>query len=48
MATAAGDKVAADAFYVQATRLQPENPAMWYQLGLFRYIAGDLGVRTTR
>jgi len=42
VATAADDKLAADAFHVQATRLQPENPATWYQLGLFRYIAGDL------
>ena len=38
----AGDTPAADAFYVKATRLQPENPATWYQLGIFRYIAGDL------
>ena len=42
VATEAGDAAAAEAFYVQATRLQPENPATWYELGLFRYIAGDL------
>ena len=38
----AGDTPAADTFYGQATRLQPENPTTWYQLGIFRYIAGDL------
>ncbi len=38
----AGDTSAADTFYVKATRLQPENPETWYQLGIFRYIAGDL------
>lgn len=38
----AGDIPAADAFYVKATQLQPDNPATWYQLGIFRYIAGDL------
>ena len=37
-----GDAAAADAFYVRATRLQPENPATWYALGLNRYIGGDL------
>lgn len=42
VATGAGDAAAAEAFYVQATRLQPENPATWYELGLFRYIAGNL------
>ncbi len=36
------DDPAADAFYVRATRLQPENPATWYALGLHRYISGDL------
>ena len=36
----AGDTRAADTFYAQATRLQPENPATWYQLGVFRFIAG--------
>ena len=30
---------AAEAFYEQATRLQPENPETWYELGLFRQIA---------
>lgn len=38
----AGDMPAADTFYAKATRLQPENPATWYQLGVFRFIAGDL------
>ena len=42
VATAAQDASGADAFYVQATRLQPENPATWYELGLFRFIKGDL------
>ena len=42
VATGAGDAAAAEALYVQATRLQPENPATWYELGLFRYIAGNL------
>ena len=38
----AGDKRAAETFYEQATRLQPENPATWYELGLFRQLAlGD-------
>lgn len=41
-ATAADNPAAADALYVQATRLQPENPATWYELGLYRYIEGDL------
>ena len=27
------NRAGADAFYVQATRLQPENPATWYELG---------------
>ena len=40
--TRAGDNGAAEAFYEQATRLQPENPATWYELGLFRQLAlGD-------
>ncbi len=42
VATAADNPSGADALYVQATRLQPENPATWYELGLFRYIKGDL------
>ncbi len=42
IAELAGDPRAADEFYAQATRLQPENPATWYQLGVFRYIRGDL------
>ncbi|MSO96131.1 MAG: hypothetical protein EXQ81_10130 [Thermoleophilia bacterium] len=33
---------AAETFLVQATRLQPANPATWYELGIFRYVAGDL------
>jgi hypothetical protein len=44
-ATIAGrarDNRAAETFYEQATRLQPQNPATWYELGIFRYIAGDL------
>ena len=36
-----GDNGAADAFYVRATRLQPENPSTWYQLGAFRQALGD-------
>jgi hypothetical protein len=43
-ATIAGrarDNRAAETFYEQATRLQPQNPATWYELGIFRYIAGD-------
>ena len=42
VADLAGDTSAADIFYVKATRLQPENPATWFQLGIFRFIAGDL------
>jgi len=41
VASLAEDKAAADAFYVDATRLQPENPSTWYQLGVFRYALGD-------
>ncbi len=38
----AGDNRAAEDFYEQATRLQPENPATWYELGVFRQLAlGD-------
>ena len=42
VADLAGDTSAADIIYVKATRLQPENPATWFQLGVFRFIAGDL------
>jgi hypothetical protein len=35
----AGDERAAEAFLEQATRLQPENPDTWYELGLFRQLA---------
>lgn len=42
VATAAADPGGADAFLVQATRLQPENPGTWYELGLFRSVRGDL------
>lgn len=42
IADLAGDSRAAEAFYEQATRLQPRNPATWYELGLFRQLAlGD-------
>ncbi|MGZ8717053.1 MAG: O-antigen ligase family protein, partial [Gaiellaceae bacterium] len=38
----AGDDRAAEVFFEQATRLQPENPATWWELGLFRQLAlGD-------
>lgn len=37
----AGEERAAEAFYEQATRLQPENPDTWYELGLFRQLALD-------
>lgn len=38
----AGDDRAAETFHEQATRLQPDNPATWYRLGIFRQIAlGD-------
>ncbi len=37
-----GDDRAAESFYEQATKLQPRNPATWYELGLFRQLAlGD-------
>ena len=39
IASSAGDNVAAERFYEQATRLQPENPDTWWELGLFRQIA---------
>ncbi|RDI76051.1 O-Antigen ligase [Gaiella occulta] len=42
VADAAGDDAAAERFYEQAARLQPENPATWYRLGLYRQLArGD-------
>ena len=41
-ATVARDNRIAEAFYEQATRLQPENPDAWYQLGIFRYTTGDM------
>jgi hypothetical protein len=41
-ADAAGDRAAAVAWYEEATRLQPENPDTWYDLGLYQAIAtGD-------
>jgi hypothetical protein len=42
VADAAGDKATAVAWYEKATRLQPENPDAWYDLGLYLAIAtGD-------
>jgi hypothetical protein len=38
-ADAAGDKVAAVAWYEKAAALQPENPDAWYDLGLYQAIA---------
>ncbi|HEX3290356.1 MAG TPA: O-antigen ligase family protein [Gaiella sp.] len=38
-ADAAGDHAAAVAWYEKATRLQPENPDTWYDLGLYHAIA---------
>lgn len=38
-ADAAGDKAAAVAWYEKATELQPENPDVWYDLGLYQAIA---------
>jgi hypothetical protein len=40
-ADAAGDRSAAVAWYEEATRLQPENPDTWYDLGLYQAIATD-------
>ncbi len=34
-----GDRSAAEDFLVQATVLQPENPATWYTLGTYRQVA---------
>ena len=39
VASSAGDNAAAEQFYEQATRLQPENPDTWWELGFFRQIA---------
>ena len=36
-----GDDQAALAAYRDAVRLQPENPATWYELGLFEFHLGD-------
>ena len=41
MAQLAGERGAAEAFYLRATRLQPENPVTWVDLGIFRHVAGD-------
>ena len=42
-ADAAGDEARAVAWYEEASRLQPENPDVWYALGLYHVIAtGDL------
>ena len=38
-ADASGDERAAVAWYERATRLQPENPDPWYDLGLYHVIA---------
>ena len=38
-ADAAGDTAAAVAWYEEATRLQPENPDTWYDLGLYHSTA---------
>ena len=40
-ADAAGDRAAAVAWYEEATRLQPENPDVWYALGLYHAIATE-------
>ena len=41
MASGSSDEQA-ERFFEEATRLQPENPDPWYQLGLFRQTAlGD-------
>jgi hypothetical protein len=42
-ADVAGDEARAVAWYEEASRLQPENPDVWYALGLYHVIAtGDL------
>lgn len=42
VAESAGAGAAAEALYVRATQLQPENPATWYELGIYRHISrGD-------
>lgn len=38
VASRAGDVAAAERLYEQATRLQPDNPDTWWELGLFRQI----------
>jgi hypothetical protein len=41
-ADAAGDESAAVAWYEEATRVQPENPDVWFELGLYHAIGtGD-------
>ena len=42
VAGAAGKTKDADTLYLEATRLQPENPDTWFQLAIFRFVAGDL------
>jgi Flp pilus assembly protein TadD len=42
LAARSGARATADAFYLKATRLQPENSATWYELGLFRFLTDDL------
>ncbi len=39
VASSEGDNAAAEQFYEQATRLQPENPDTWWELGFFRQTA---------
>ncbi len=42
VASSEHDNRAAEQFFEQATRLQPENPDTWWQLGVFRQLAlGD-------
>jgi O-Antigen ligase/TPR repeat len=42
-ADAAGDQAAAVAWYEKATRLQPENPDPWYDLGFYEWqVTGDM------
>jgi hypothetical protein len=41
VADAAGDKVAAVAWYAKATELQPENPDAWYDLGWYLAVVVD-------
>jgi tetratricopeptide (TPR) repeat protein len=37
-----GDTAGAQAAYVRATEMQPENPETWYRLGLFEFIHADM------